>query len=199
MKRGAPAVSLQRYRHFSRQTSSVTQREQIKCGGILFSKDMRYIVLVQNRYLYDENNRVSWGLPKGHIVDNETYAQCAIREIFEETGLSIRISETHPKLKINNTYYFPIQLRFTKDQLEKMVCIQDPVEILNIKIVEVDMLLDKRERTLNYECKRCLQSYFKRAQRIATDSYKRQDGKKNNTVATHRRKHHITKSKRAMK
>lgn len=31
-----------------------------------------------------------WGSPGGHLNRNETYAQCAIRELFEETGYSAK-------------------------------------------------------------------------------------------------------------
>jgi len=33
----------------------------------------------------------NWGFPKGHIENNETKEETAIREVFEETNVNIRI------------------------------------------------------------------------------------------------------------
>ena len=50
--------------------------------------------------ILDESNRVLlqkrsdvglWGIPSGHVEPGETVAQAAVREVFEETGLNIRI------------------------------------------------------------------------------------------------------------
>lgn len=33
----------------------------------------------------------AWGIPKGHLNDNETLEECAIREVKEETGLVVKL------------------------------------------------------------------------------------------------------------
>lgn len=49
-------------------------------GGIVLNKEG--LVLVVNQ------NGNSWSLPKGHIDDGEDKLQAAIREIYEESGIS---------------------------------------------------------------------------------------------------------------
>ena len=82
----------------------------IKCGALIFDEDLKHIVLVQNKYSASKGEE-KWGLPKGHRENNETYATCARREAEEETGLILNIKDSMPKIKINNTYYFPMVLK----------------------------------------------------------------------------------------
>jgi 8-oxo-dGTP pyrophosphatase MutT (NUDIX family) len=47
-----------------------------------------------------------WSLPKGRMMPEETEEKCAIREVYEETGIVINTLEDFPKCKIGkNTYY----------------------------------------------------------------------------------------------
>tara|TARA_B100000795_G_scaffold264859_1_gene245899 strand:+ start:120 stop:668 length:549 start_codon:yes stop_codon:yes gene_type:complete len=83
------------------------KRPHIRCGGILLNPELTQVLLILNRYTLLKG-QPKWGLPKGHIDPNETYAECATREIKEETGIQLQIHEKQPKIKINNTYYFPM-------------------------------------------------------------------------------------------
>lgn len=84
-----------------------SKRKNIRCGGILLNPELNQVLLILNRYTLLKG-KPKWGLPKGHINSKETYAECARREIEEETGISLPIYEKQPKIKINNTYYFPM-------------------------------------------------------------------------------------------
>lgn len=55
------------------------------CGVILYRNCLKEIefLLVKSK----ENGH--WGFPKGHMEKDETEEQTAIREVFEETGLSV--------------------------------------------------------------------------------------------------------------
>ena len=78
----------------------------IKCGTIILNKNRDSIILVQNNYLLQEKKRELWGIPKGSRIGNETYADCAIRETYEETGIKLKLKNNMVRIKINNTYYF---------------------------------------------------------------------------------------------
>jgi 8-oxo-dGTP pyrophosphatase MutT (NUDIX family) len=57
------------------------------CGAVDFRR-----IAGEIRYLLIKNKRsANWGFPKGHIELGETEEETAIREVFEETGLKIRI------------------------------------------------------------------------------------------------------------
>jgi 8-oxo-dGTP pyrophosphatase MutT (NUDIX family) len=52
----------------------------VSAGGVIINKNK--IVLVEN-----EKNDI-WGFPKGKIKNKESFFDAAIREIYEETGLT---------------------------------------------------------------------------------------------------------------
>jgi len=63
---------------------------QRAAGGIVWrsTKPGRIEVLVVHR-----PHREDWTFPKGKLEDDETFEQCALREVLEETGLTCRLEE----------------------------------------------------------------------------------------------------------
>eukprot|EP01103_Thecamoeba_quadrilineata_P016683 TRINITY_DN5637_c0_g1_i2.p1 TRINITY_DN5637_c0_g1~~TRINITY_DN5637_c0_g1_i2.p1 ORF type:complete len:332 (+),score=43.18 TRINITY_DN5637_c0_g1_i2:58-1053(+) len=55
------------------------------CGAILLNPSLEKCVLVKGW-----QSRSSWGFPKGKINKDESEINCATREVFEETGFSIK-------------------------------------------------------------------------------------------------------------
>lgn len=53
-------------------------------GAIMIDKNMNKVILVQSY------NSRQWAFPQGKINDNEKAVDCAVREVFEETGLDIK-------------------------------------------------------------------------------------------------------------
>lgn len=53
-------------------------------GAIILDESMRNVLLVQGFW-----TKASWGFPKGKVVEDESEAHCAQREVFEETGYDI--------------------------------------------------------------------------------------------------------------
>ena len=153
------------FKNFNSKSSKYVERSKVRCGGILFTKDFKAIVIVQNKYILNENNRELWGLPKGHIKDNESFAQCASREIYEETGLELEVQDASPKLRINKTYYFPILLNYTLDELLTKMHVIDVIEIANVCVLHIDKP-EIAQKNLNYELKLLLGHYIPRAKRI---------------------------------
>lgn len=56
-----------------------------KAGTILLDKDNKKIALVYRK----KHDNISF--PKGHLEENETFEECAIRETLEETGRICKI------------------------------------------------------------------------------------------------------------
>ena len=64
-------------------------RYEKSCGAIIYRiRDgvIEYLVLYQHR-------SGTWSLPKGHVAAGETEQQTALREIWEETGLTVTLRE----------------------------------------------------------------------------------------------------------
>ncbi len=57
--------------------------------SVVVVSDDRQILLVRHR----KGNRRSWVLPGGRLEYGETFGECAIREIKEETGLDIEVEK----------------------------------------------------------------------------------------------------------
>ena len=79
---------------------------------MLFNTDFTRILIVKNNY-HPYPQCQKWGYPKGHVENNETTYECAKRELYEETGLVINISE-HKTVNVNNSKYYV----FTTDEAE---------------------------------------------------------------------------------
>ena len=59
-----------------------------KSGCLLINKKNKTVALV--------NRKGEYSFPKGHLEDNETIIECAIRETKEETGHDCHIIESEP-------------------------------------------------------------------------------------------------------
>ena len=61
-------------------------KEEKSCGAVIWRKEDG-----QRQYLLARHNGGHWSFPKGHVENNETEEETAMREILEETGLNARI------------------------------------------------------------------------------------------------------------
>lgn len=57
------------------------------CGAIVFKEEENnlYVLLVHH-------NEGHWGIPKGHMEEDEREEETAIREVYEETGIKCEIT-----------------------------------------------------------------------------------------------------------
>lgn len=69
-------------------------------GAIILDESMRNVLLVQGFWA-----KASWGFPKGKIIEEESEARCAIREVLEETGYDISdklVDDQYLQININD-------------------------------------------------------------------------------------------------
>lgn len=60
-------------------------KQEKSCGAVVFRKegDRTHVLLLKHKY------GGHWGFPKGHVERNENEDETALREVKEETGLTI--------------------------------------------------------------------------------------------------------------
>lgn len=131
--------------------------KDIKCGGIILNKTFDKILLVCNNYSPDEK----WGLPKGHRENKETYATCALREIHEETGLDIYINDSMTKIKVFNTFYFPL----ITDDSKKLI----PIDTNEIKYVKWFNIKELANISLNRDTRCVVKTKLNLIKKILSD------------------------------
>jgi len=97
---------------YSRKSSIYKSKFGKKKGGVFFfnKKD--------NKVLLVQSSGDKWGFPKGSMEkDDCTIKDCAIREVFEETGMMIKKDELINEHRINRAYYYYIETDDIKDVL----------------------------------------------------------------------------------
>jgi 8-oxo-dGTP diphosphatase len=57
-------------------------------GGVVVKRDSKNELLVA---LIHRPHREDWSFPKGKLDEGESYEECALREVVEETGLTCRL------------------------------------------------------------------------------------------------------------
>lgn len=74
---------------------------EVSSGGFVVSKTNPLEVALIARF--NRGGKLEWCIPKGHLENDETIEQAAIREVFEETGLEASISEYLGEVKYQFT------------------------------------------------------------------------------------------------
>jgi len=68
---------------------SSSNHTEVSSGGFVISKSDPNLVALMARF--NRGGKLEWCIPKGHLEQNETSEQAAIREVFEETGLEAEV------------------------------------------------------------------------------------------------------------
>jgi 8-oxo-dGTP pyrophosphatase MutT (NUDIX family) len=89
---------------------------QVKaCGVLLFRKyPERAFLLMQHRDRLD--------LPKGHVEEDESEIQCALREFEEETGIPRESVQIDPHFRFES-HYQPREKRYNNEIVDKTLVI----------------------------------------------------------------------------
>lgn len=90
-------------------------RQVKSCGVILFRRQPELsFLLMKHPHRFD--------LPKGHIEPGETEIECALREMWEETGVPMDHVTLDPEFRFEEMYH-PIEPRFGTERVEKTLVI----------------------------------------------------------------------------
>lgn len=78
-------------------------------GGVVWRRDAngRLEILLVHRPRYDD-----WSLPKGKCDEGESDADCALREVREETGLTVRLGRELPSTHYRDNKGRPKTVRY---------------------------------------------------------------------------------------
>jgi bis(5'-nucleosidyl)-tetraphosphatase len=85
------------------------------CGVLVFRREPvpSFLVMKHTRRL---------DLPKGHLEGEETERECALREMWEETGIPAESVQLDPDFRYQEVYY-PYEARFGPGRVEKTLVI----------------------------------------------------------------------------
>ena len=64
-------------------------RKEKSCGALVYRYDNGKLLLLLLRHRHGGH----WSFPKGHVEENETETETALREVREETGLHVSLQE----------------------------------------------------------------------------------------------------------
>ncbi len=101
------------------------------------------IIIENNKVLLIQQTDNAWGFPKGHIENNETEQETAIRETKEETNLDVEIISNKKYIinyKINNEIDKEVIFFLAKKTSDKIK--KQDEEIKNIKWVDLNQAFD---------------------------------------------------------
>lgn len=90
-------------------------RKVKSCGVLVFRREpvLEFLVM-KHPHRFD--------LPKGHVEEGETEIQCALREMWEETGIPMDAIELDPQFRFQEVYY-PREARYPTERVEKTLVI----------------------------------------------------------------------------
>lgn len=101
------------------------------------------IITENNKVLLIQQTDNAWGFPKGHVENNETEQETAIRETKEETNLDVEIISNKKYIinyKINNEIDKEVVFFLAKKTSDKIK--KQDEEIKNIKWVDLNQAFD---------------------------------------------------------
>ncbi len=115
---------------------------EIIVGGIIEKDNKILMVKEAKKKCYGK-----WNIPAGHLENEETIFEGAIREIFEETGCKVRLKNVLPIMskEIENTTL--IIITFTTELLEENISFNKE-EILDVQWIPKEELKEMPDEKL---------------------------------------------------
>lgn len=112
-------------------------------AGCLIEKDSKFLMVKEaKKKCYGQ-----WNFPAGHLEENETIKDAAIREVFEETGCKVKLTGVlpivHEHIKDENA----IMIRFVA-KIEEENIVFNENEILDVKWIDIEDIKNMKEDEL---------------------------------------------------
>jgi 8-oxo-dGTP pyrophosphatase MutT (NUDIX family) len=136
-----------------------TPRNKQKAGVFIYDSIGGKILLVQSR-----GNL--WGPPKGSCEAGETYKECALREVTEETGIRLGTHEINDNNKFifNNSHYFYCEMEQVSVTLETPMLSNGSNDASGIGWFRLDCLkklVNSNIININFHCKLMIEYFLK--------------------------------------
>ena len=129
-------------------------RNKKKAGVFIYDPTTNKILLIQS------NNNL-WGPPKGTLNYNETIKECAIREVYEETGITILPEKFTKAINIQNkATYFYMETQVCKVEIPQNIENNDATGISWININCLKQCIETNMIVLSKHCKIALKHFI---------------------------------------
>lgn len=69
------------------------RRKTTSCGAVAWHVNEGQLELLLIKQF---KHKDSWGIPKGHMNEGESFEECALREVREETGVAVKLGRRLP-------------------------------------------------------------------------------------------------------
>lgn len=133
-----------------------TSNRITKAGSFVVDPSTSKILLVQSR-------GQMWGPPKGTMQDNETYEECAIREVFEETGIMLNTSQFLASTVVKNkAIYYNVELKENEITPQNHIKDNDANGIGWFSINCLNDLIKSGQIAVNQHCKFLIKKFFRK-------------------------------------
>lgn len=113
-------------------------------GVVIRDKDGKYLLVQEKKKPFNG----LWGFPGGHVDEGETTQQAAIREAYEEVGLTVAIIDDEPLMVTQLIHHDKIYHAYMAKIISGELKIDDN-ELLNSKWLSLEEIikLDKSDKT----------------------------------------------------
>lgn len=117
----------------------------IVIAGCIIEKDNKILMVKEaKKKCYGQ-----WNFPAGHLEENETIKEAAIREVYEETGCKVKLTGVLPVVHKFNKNENLIMIRFVAKIEEENINFNES-EILDVKWIDIEDIKNMKEELRGY-------------------------------------------------